>query len=236
VTGIHLDGALAQFVKVNPRNLISLPAGILFEQGCLATDAVATPYHALKARAKLQPAESIAIFGIGGLGSHAVRLARLMGAAPIVAVDISEAALHRAEQAGADLIIDARRQDPAATIRSLVGDLGVDLALDCVGHEQTVLWAAQAVGVGGRVVVVGLGPQRLQALAIAEFVRNEVSVMGSYAFELKEIAEVLSLVDSGRLDLSPSVTKTISLEQINEGLNELSESSGSFIRIVVTRF
>ena len=236
VIGIHMDGALAQYVKVKARNLISLPAGIPFEQGCLATDAVATPYHALKARAKLRPAESVAVFGIGGLGSHAIQLARLMGAALIVAVDVSETALKRAKKAGADFVVDAREEDPPEAIRRLAGPLGVNMALECVGREQTVLWAAQSVEVGGRVAVVGLGPKRLQALAIAEFVRNEVNIMGSYAFELKEIAEVLALVDSGRLDLGSSVTKTISLEQVNEGLRELSESSGSVIRIVITRF
>ena len=103
LTGIHLDGSLAGYVSVKPRNLIPLPDNISFAIGCLATDAVATPYHALKARAKLQVAESVAIFGLGGLGYHAVKLARAMGAAPIIAVDVSPRALERARGVGADI-------------------------------------------------------------------------------------------------------------------------------------
>jgi len=236
LTGIHLDGALAQFIKVKPRNLINLPPYVDFEQGSLTTDAVATPYHALKARAKLQSAESIAVFGIGGLGFHAVKLARLMGATPIIAIDISEAALERARYAGADIVIDAQKEDPPSVIREQTGQLGVDVALECVGHTETVFWASESVAPGGRVVVVGLGPEVLQLKGITEFVRSEINLMGSSAFEIKEIKEILSLMSSGRLDLSSSITKTISLEQINEALAELSENSGSLVRIVVNRF
>jgi len=236
LTGIHLDGALAQFIKVKPRNLINLPHSIDFEQGSLTTDAVATPYHALKAHAKLQSAESIAIFGIGGLGFHAVKLARLMGATPIIAIDISEAALERARYAGADIVIDAQKEDPPSVIREQTGQFGVDVALECVGHTETVYWASESVATGGRVVIAGLGPEILQLKGITEFVRSEINLMGSSAFEIKEIKEILSLMSSGRLDLSSSITKTISLEQINEALAELSENSGSLIRIVVNRF
>jgi D-arabinose 1-dehydrogenase-like Zn-dependent alcohol dehydrogenase len=236
LTGIHLDGALAHYVKVKPRNLISLPDEVSFEQGCLATDAIATPYHALKARAKLKAGESIAIFGIGGLGLHAVKLARLMGADPIVAVDISEPALERAREGGADAVVDARKENPPTAIRKVLGPLGVDVALECVGRGQTVMWAAESIGSGGRVVVVGLGPEELQLMGITEFVRAEISLIGSSAFEIKEIKEILSLISSGRLDLSSSITKTISLEQVNQALTDLSEKPGSYIRIVVNKF
>ncbi len=236
LTGIHLDGALAQYVRVQPRNLIALPETVSFEQGCLATDAVATPFHALKARAKLQACESIAIFGVGGLGIHAVKLARLMGASPIVAVDISTQALERASVAGADAVIDARKEDPPEGIRKRVGPLGVHVALECVGRAQTVRSAVESVGPGGRVVIVGLGAEMLQLKGITEFVRSEIALMGSSAFEIREIQEILSLMASKRLDLSSSVTRTISLDQVNEALEELAKRPGSVTRIVVNRF
>jgi propanol-preferring alcohol dehydrogenase len=236
IAGVHIDGALAQYIKVKARNLIALPQDIPFEQGSLATDAVATPYHALKVRAKLQPGESIAIFGLGGLGFHAVKLARLMGANPIIAVDISETALDRAKDAGADIVIDARMENPPNIIRDRTDQMGVDVALECVGRSQTVLWAAESVKSAGRVVIVGLTPEPLQLMGITEFVRGEISVMGSSAFEIKEIKEILSFMSSGRLDLRSSVTKTTSLGQINEAMTELSENSGNLIRIVVNQF
>jgi propanol-preferring alcohol dehydrogenase len=237
LTGIHLDGALAQFIKVKPRNLIHLPPEIDFETGSLATDAVATPYHALRARAMLKSAEAVAIFGIGGLGFHALKIARLMGATPIIAVDISQAALERAKDAGADIVIDATKEDPPDRIRRLMADqLGTDVALECVGHSRTVRWAAESVRPSGRAVIVGLSPESIQLMGITEFVRGEISLIGSSAFEIKEIKEILSLMRSGRLDLGSSITKTVSLDEINEALTALSENSGDYIRIVVNRF
>lgn len=234
--GIHLDGALAQFVKVKPRNLIRLPHEIDFETGALATDAVATPYHALKKRAEIKCGESVAIFGIGGLGFHAIKLARIMGANPIIAIDVSEVALERAWEAGADMVIDAKKENPPEIIRRFTNKWGTDVALECVGKGQTVRWAVESVRPSGRVVVVGLGPDLVQLMAITEFVRGEISLIGSSAFEIKEIKEILSLLHLGRLDLSSSISKTVSLDQINQALAELSENSGTFTRIVVNRF
>lgn len=236
LTGIHLDGALAEYIRVKPRNLIPLPEEISFSQGCLATDAVATPYHALKARANLQASESIAIFGIGGLGLHGVKLARLMGATPVIAVDVFEIALQRASKAGADRTINARDGDPVKVIREWTGGAGVNVALECVGRAETVRWAVESVCSGGRVAIVGLGPDPLRLMEITDFVRKEITVMGSSAFEMKEIKNVLTLMTSGRLDLSTSITRTIALDQVNEGLTELSEEQGKVIRIVVTSF
>ncbi len=235
-TGIHLDGSFAKYVKVKPRNLIALPKEVSFEQGALSTDAVATPYHAIKTRSNLQAAESIAIFGVGGLGIHAVKLSKLIGADPIIAVDISDMALERAVAAGADGVINAQKTDPIIAIREMTGQSGVDVALECVGRKHTVRWAAESVGPGGRVVVVGQGPESIHLMDITEFVRREITIMGSSVFNIKEIKEILSLITSGRLDLSFSITKTISLDEINKALNELSEKPGNFIRIVVTSF
>jgi threonine dehydrogenase-like Zn-dependent dehydrogenase len=159
-----------------------------------------------------------------------------MGANPIIAVDISKAALDRAKDAGADIVIDAQKEDPPSIIRDRTDQMGVDVALECVGRSQTVLWAAESVRSAGKVVVVGLTPEPLQLMGITEFVRSEISVMGSSAFEIKEIKEILSFMSSGRLDLRSSVTKTTSLDQINEAMTELSENSGSLVRIVVNQF
>ena len=236
LTGISLDGALAQYIKVKKRNIISLPEEISFEQGALATDAVATPYHALKTRGKLKIGESIAIFGLGGLGLHALKVARAIGASPIIGIDISKQALRRAKDAGADIIINSMESNPVDKILDYTDQTGVDLAFECVGRQQTVARAAEAVCVGGRVVVVGLGPDMLKVMSLTEFVRKEVSIIGSSAFEIKEIEEILQLMKAGRLDLTSSISKTIDLEHVNDALNLMIQSPGSIIRTIINKF
>ena len=236
LVGIHLDGALAQYVKVNCRNIISLPDEIEFAQGCIATDAVATPYHALKTRGKLQVGESLAVFGVGGLGYHAIKLARLMGASPIVAIDISQKALDRAFEAGADHAIQAELEEPPQAIRKVVGALGVDIAVECVGRQQTVRWAAESIKPPGRVTVIGLGPELVQVMALTEFVRGEVTLLGCSAFGIQEIETILNLARTGRLDLGSSITRVIPLNEVNVALRELADEPGNVIRSVVTSF
>ncbi len=128
------------------------------------------------------------------------------------------------------------KEDPPSIIRDGTDRMGVDVALECIGRSQTAFWAAESIRPAGRVVGVGITPEPLQLMDITEFVGGEISVMGSSAFEIKEIKEILSLMSSGRLDLRSSVTKTTSLDQINEGMAELSENSGNLIRIVVNQF
>ena len=236
LVGIHVDGGLARYVKIKPRNLVSLPDEIPFEQGALLTDAVATPYHAIKARANLRSGESVAIFGVGGLGVHAVKLARLLGAAPIIALDISDSKLDRAKLSGADEVVNVTDEDPIQAIRSLTKGLGVDVAVECVGSPQTVRWAAEAVAIGGRAVVVGHSPDLMQLMDITGFVRKEVTLMGSSGFELKEINQLTRLTASGRLDLSQSVTENYPLKKVNEALVRLAQGAEDVIRLVINSF
>jgi D-arabinose 1-dehydrogenase-like Zn-dependent alcohol dehydrogenase len=232
--GIHLDGAFAQYVKVSARNLVELPESVSFEQGAILTDAVATPYHAITKRARLSVGESIAIFGLGGLGVHALQLAKLMGAGLVIGVDVEEAILSRALAFGADVVIDGIREDPVKRIKTLTGGYGVDVALECIGKNLTVSHCVESVRGGGRAVVLGLGPDSIHIRPITEFVRGEIELIGSSAFELKEIQQIVQLVASDRLNLSKSITRKISLEEVNEGIDDLKTKKGNPIRILIT--
>src|SRR5919199_6014808 len=104
--GIHTNGALAEYMVAPAKNLIRLPENVPFTVGAIITDAVATPFHALVDRAVLKVGESVAIYGVGGLGLHAVQIARLLGAAKIFVVDPREEQLERAKRLGGDVTIN----------------------------------------------------------------------------------------------------------------------------------
>ena len=87
IMGFHFDGAWAEYIAVPFHTLSPVPEGIPPEQAAILADAVATPYAALKDRARLQAGESVGLWGIGGLGTHAVQLARMLGAGLVIAVD-----------------------------------------------------------------------------------------------------------------------------------------------------
>ncbi|MFQ5918009.1 MAG: zinc-binding dehydrogenase [Candidatus Binatia bacterium] len=235
VLGLHIDGGFAEYLKVAARSLIRLPVEIPFEQGAIVPDAVATPFHAITARGGLQAGETVAIFGCGGLGIHGIRIAKLCGASKIIAVDVSEGALERAREAGADYTVNAGSESPARKIRSLTNGRGVDLSLEFVGLQTTIDQSVKSLQMGGKAVIVGIGPQKIETLPPSVFVYGEYQLIGSFGSNIADVEKVIRLVASGRLDLSRSITAKLPLEEINTGLERLQKKIGNPIRIVVSK-
>ncbi|MDQ1695107.1 MAG: hypothetical protein QOJ03_460, partial [Frankiaceae bacterium] len=156
IMGFNYDGAWADYVTVPYAALTAVPDAIPIEQAAILADAVSTPYAAIVERAAVRPGESIGIWGVGGLGIHAVKVARLVGAAPIVALDPLPRARERALRAGADVAIDPLAPDAEEQVRAATGGLGVDVALDVVGSAAVLRQAEPCLARGGRLVMVGI--------------------------------------------------------------------------------
>ena len=233
VIGIHAEGGLAEFLKVPAKNLIRLPQPILFDQGAIIADAVATPFHAITKRGNLGGGEKVAILGCGGLGIRGVQIAKICGASLVIAIDTIDQTLEKAEKAGADEVINPLREKTVEKIKKLTDGMGVDLALEFVGLKQTIEEAIRCVRIGGRVVVVGLGPEIISLPPPTQFVRTELSLFGSYGSTSLDIQKVIDLVASGRINLSESITEKFPLEEVNKGLDHLYKKIGNPIRIVI---
>ena len=235
VIGIHAEGGLAEFLKVPAKNLVRLPQPIPFDQGAIIADAVATPFHAITKRGNLQAGEKVAVFGCGGLGIHGVQIARICGASLVIAIDTIDQTLDRGRKVGADVIVNPRRENSVQKIREITGGMGVDLALEFIGHRETIEQAIGCVRTGGRAVIVGLGPENIVLPPPTAFVRTELSFLGSYGSTNLEIQNVVDLLAIGKLDLSGSITERLSLEETNKGLEHLYQKIGNPIRIVVVQ-
>jgi D-arabinose 1-dehydrogenase-like Zn-dependent alcohol dehydrogenase len=109
--GVDYDGGWAEYALSSADAMSALPDTIPFDQGAIVPDAVSTPWSAITVTGAVRPAEAVGVWGVGGLGVHAVQLLRAVGACPIVAVDPSEAARERALSAGADLALDSADPD-----------------------------------------------------------------------------------------------------------------------------
>ena len=233
VYGMARDGALAHYVAAPARSAIPLPAAIPFDIAAVVTDGVATPFHALRARGRLRAGESVGVFGCGGLGTHAIQLAKLMGAARIVAVDTNQDALDRAMSLGADVALNPGDGDAAKAIRREFGGGGLDLALEFVGLPETVELAVRALGKGGRAVIVGVGMGRASLPPLISFVGREQAVIGSFGMDRADIEDLYALVAAGRLDLSRSISARYPLEEANAALGLLASKDSAVVRVVV---
>ena len=234
IMGFAYDGAWAESVVVPAGTLTAVPDGLALEEAAILADAVATPYAGLTERAGLGPGESVGLWGIGGLGVHAVQIARMVGAAPIIAVDPSAVARTRALERGADHALDPTAVDVAAEVRRLTGGLGLDLAVDLFGANAVLAEAASCLGRRGRVLMIGLSLERIELGPGAFFGLASQSLLGHLGYHKRHLDQLVGLVTQGRLDVSRSITATLALDDVGQGVEQLATKAGDPIRLVVT--
>jgi D-arabinose 1-dehydrogenase-like Zn-dependent alcohol dehydrogenase len=230
--GHHADGGYAEYLAVPARNALLLPAEIPFEHGATLMCASATAFHALR-KARLQPGESLAVFGAGGLGISAVQLGHIFGAREVYAVDINAGKLALAARYGAvPVLVD--EADPVEQVREATHGRGVDAALELVGLPVTQLQALRCLAPLGRAVMVGIGDQPVPVDAYRQLIGPEAELIGSNDHLLVELPVVIEYARQGRLDLSAVVSRTIPLEAgaVNQALDEL-QAFGGGVRTVI---
>ena len=208
--GIHTPGAYAEYTTIPAVNLVKIPETISFPQGSVLANAIGTPYHALTKRARLQPGERIIVTGAGGgVGSHAIQLAKMMGAF-VMAVDIGEEKLSLARELGADVVFDASTGDFSETARDWTNGEGVEVVLELVG-TKTFDTSIKSLSRGGRMVIVGSHTGTELKVSPQAMIANEWEILGSRNVTKRELAEVVNLVAAGKV--KPIVTGTYPLEE-----------------------
>jgi D-arabinose 1-dehydrogenase-like Zn-dependent alcohol dehydrogenase len=233
VLGLDRPGAQAEFVVVPARIALPLPAGVDFVSGAIATDAVATPFHAVRLSG-VRSGQTAVVYGLGGLGLHAVMILRQVIGARVIGVDAYPGALDRALAFGADAVVDASEGAPARAVRELT-DGGADAAFEFVGAPRVVEQALKSLRPGGSCVAVGVGPDPLHLAVRQEtLVGRELRLQGSFGYTLPELRELLGLLGDGRLDVTGTVTHRLPLARTAEGLDILRTKTGDPIRVVVT--
>lgn len=230
--GVHRDGALAEYIAVPERSLVSLPDDLPYTIGAIITDAVATPYHALKNRAQLKEGDSVAIFGAGGLGMHAIQIAKLLGAGKIIAVDINEVQLKRAKEAGAHITINAQLEDPVKRIREETNGQGVDVAGEFIGKKITYDQTINSLRWGGTGVFVGIGPGPISVRPL-KLIQKQLNLVGSIGFTIDTISQLAELASKGKLQLEDSITHIFTLDEANKALEYLRDKTDNPIRVLV---
>jgi D-arabinose 1-dehydrogenase-like Zn-dependent alcohol dehydrogenase len=231
--GKHRDGGYAEYIAVPERGAISLPDEIPFEHAAIMMCSSSTSFHALR-KARLQPGETVAVFGAGGLGMSAIQLARGLGALEVYAVDINPDKLALAERFGA-IPVNASRVDPVAEIHRLTGGRGVDVALELIGLPLTMRQAVQSLGIQGRAALAGITRTPFEVDSYFEVIGKEAEIVGCSDHLLQEFPLLIEYARRKVLDLSHVVTRTVPLEAdpINAMLDALQRFGGEVRTVIV---
>ena len=230
--GKFRDGGYAEFVVMPTRSVFQLPAEIPFEQGAILMCSSATSLHALN-KARLRAGETVAVFGVGGLGLSAIQLAKVFGACEVFAVDIKPGKLARAERLGA-VPVNAAACDPVEEIGRLTGGRGVDVALELIGLPLTMRQAVRSLAIQGRAALAGITEKTFEVAPYAEVLNKEAEIIGVSDHLAQELPQLLEWARRGALDVSGVVTRTLSLDAraVNKALDAL-EQFGEEGRMVI---
>lgn len=229
--GFEANGTFSEYIVVPARNVLPIPEGVSFEHGAITGCAVVTQFHAMR-MGEVKPGDSVAIIGIGGVGIHAVLMARLFGADRIIAVDLADYKLKLAEELGADVTVNPKEEDAVEAAKRATGERGPDAVFDFVGSTPTVLQGIRMMDRGGR-VVVGLHGGTVE-LDMTELLYDEPRLRTSMDHTKWELRKVLELVAHGWIDLSRSITHRLPLRKVLRGFESLEEKIGNPVRAVLT--
>jgi 6-hydroxycyclohex-1-ene-1-carbonyl-CoA dehydrogenase len=227
--GNNVDGAYAEFIAAPAKDLFLLPEEIPLVDGCIIADAISTPYHAVKNRARVQPGDKVVVFGCGGVGINVVQVASAAGAT-VIAIDVSEQKLELAKKLGAWSTINPMQEDLRKQIKKLT-DGGADIAIEAIGNPTTIEQAIDAVRPGGRVCVVGYS-EKIANLNASRLMYRELEIVGSLGCRPVDYPPIIQMVARGLIQLKPVVTAKFPLVEINQALDVL--RSGSGFRTVIT--
>jgi len=218
--GSACDGGYAEYVALPERNLVQIPDGVTDVEASVASDAIATPYHACHKEAQISPGDDVLVIGAGGgVGIHMVQMARLCGAR-VIAAEIGEEKLALAKRMGADEIIDARRGELLKQVKALTGGRGVDAAIDMVANSETLQASLGSLAPAGRMVIIGSRPKSVFGadpvftINPQEHMRQAQEIHGSRYVNSEEILRTLLLVQQKRIQAV--VNKTYPLERAEE--------------------
>ncbi|MFE6227392.1 MULTISPECIES: Zn-dependent alcohol dehydrogenase [unclassified Streptomyces] len=209
--------AFAEETVVAASCVLPLPEGVPLADAALLGCAVLTGWGAVHHAARVRAGETVAVFGVGGVGLATLQAARIAGASTIVAVDVSPEKEELARAAGATAYVVAS-ENTAREIRKLTGGHGVDVAVECVGRAVTIRTAWESTRRGGRTTVVGIGGKDQQvsfhALEIFHWGRTLSGCVYGNADPAADLPVIAEHIRDGRFDLGALVTERITLDGI----------------------
>jgi S-(hydroxymethyl)glutathione dehydrogenase/alcohol dehydrogenase len=233
-TGLNV-GAFAEETVVDAKCVLPVPAGVPLTDAALLGCAVLTGYGAVHNAARVREGESVVVFGVGGVGLATLQSARIAGAGPVIAVDVSPEKEELARRAGATEYVVAS-DTTARQIRALTGKRGADVAIECVGRAATIRAAWDSTRRGGRAVVVGIGGKDQQvtfhALELFHWGRTLSGCVYGNSDPAADLPVLADHIRAGRLDVSALVTERIALDGIPAAFENMLAGKGGRALVV----
>src|SRR5579863_1776012 len=224
----------AEKMLLHENSIVKIDPEIPLDRAALVGCGVLTGVGAAMRSAGLEPGQTVAVFGCGGVGLSIIQGARIGGARQIIGVDVFPSKLAMAQRVGATHVVNSAEDDPVKAIRAMTGGAGVDHAFEAVGIAKLVRQAIESLAIRGTATIVGVLPPDAMIefpwMAIRPECRVQTSRMGSNRFR-QDIPLYLDFYRQGRL-LDEMVTRRGRIEDINDAFRAM--KAGEVARTVLT--
>jgi S-(hydroxymethyl)glutathione dehydrogenase/alcohol dehydrogenase len=225
--------SFAEQLLVHEHALVKIRDDMPLEKAALIGCGVTTGLGAIFRTARVDPGSDVVVIGCGGIGLSAIQGARIAGANRIIAVDMVSSKLELAQALGATDVIDASSDDPVKAVKKLTAG-GARFTFEAVGLKQTAEQAFRMLRAGGQATVIGLIPLGTMVEVHGTELTNEKTLtgsnMGSTQFRT-DMPRYVEMYLDGRLKLDEMISGTMSLEQVNEGFEDM--KSGNVARQII---
>ena len=229
--GYGVDGAMATFVKVPARCLHHVSASLPMEEAAL-TEPCCVAYNAVCVNSRMRPGHSVAVIGPGPIGLLCAMMAKLAGAGHLLVIGMPADArrLDVAVKMGADTVLGAHGEGVPEWVKSFGDGYGMDLVIDAAGVSASLKLALDIVRPAGQITKVGWGAEPL-GFSLDPLVQKAVTLQGSFSHNWPVWEEVLSLLATGKIDLSPVLNQVSPLTEWQEAFEAM--HSGKIVKGVL---
>ena len=235
--GNTIDGTQAEYVLVPDAmtNLAVVPDGLTDEQVLMCPDIMSTGFGGAESGG-IRIGDTVAVFAQGPIGLCATAGAKLSGAARVIGVDRIAGRLEVARRMGADVVIDASREDPVESILRLTGGRGVDVAIEALGLQQTFEASLRVLRPGGTLSSLGVYSTdlRIPLGAFAAGLGDHRIVTTLCPGGKERMRRLMAVIEAGRLDLGPMVTHRFRLDDIEQAYDLFANQRDGVLKVAIT--
>lgn len=224
------NGAFAEYLCVPEKCCFLVAPGVSPVTGSLM-EPLAVAYRGVGHLGGLA-GKNVFLAGTGTIGLLAMVCAKIKGAGIVFVSDMDDDRLKVAKSLGADVTINPSKEDPKAVVLEHTGGMGVDCSIEAVGIAPTVQQVMSTLRFGGKAVWIGNNRKMIE-MNMQEVVTRELNIYGSFLYGYKEFGEVVGLLNEGKLDVRPLISKEIRLDEAVTYFEKLKNHEDNLIKVVV---
>lgn len=224
------DGAYSEYITIPYKNLFKLPDNISFEEGALAEPAATAAYGVTKTGIGF--GDNVLIFGDGPIGQLAMQCAKIAGASKVFQVGSWDEKLKIAKDTGADYTMNYHRDDIVNITKELTDGEGVDVIIETSGNSKAFNQAIQALKPGGKIGLLSFYGEWEMKAQINSAIVKDCEIVCALASP-NSFKPVLSLMESGRINVKPLITHKFALERFSDALELIRARKEYRIKILI---